>query len=376
MPILEDKDLRAVRTAMTNGGIGLTQRADQLYLINPVIAASLPIRDNAYDQIFSDLRNLNTYTNMPDGSIPLLTYLENSVDKLFGKPEAEVLQDMVEKVSGFTLSSAHPVNLQAKDAKNEVAIHRDDMLDFGFLGQGYRAGASVAKILVNGFENGNPLLTDNGTQQVGAGTCWLLTPDLILTNHHVINNRLQDDVIVADKDFTLQAQNSTAQFDYDYQNANIQSVQVQELICADRALDYALLRLSAKLPRAPLPIHNRIVSPPPGEYLPVNIIQHPNGNPKRVAVRNNLVNSSSAELLTYFTDTLRGSSGSPVFNDTWKVVALHRGWQPVVNINFQGKDTAYVNYGTQILKILAHIKQSAPTAWDEVHKAHPDLDGI
>ncbi|MDQ4093140.1 MAG: serine protease [Actinomycetota bacterium] len=57
---------------------------------------------------------------------------------------------------------------------------------------------------------------------------------------------------------------------------------------------------------------------------PVNIIQHPGGNPRKIAFRNNLlVSVDDDSRLTYQTDTMPGSSGSPVFSDEWQLVALH-----------------------------------------------------
>ena len=77
--------------------------------------------------------------------------------------------------------------------------------------------------------------------------------------------------------------------------------------------------------------------------MPLNIIQHPSGHPKRVALRNNLLTDADATTIRYFTDTLTGSSGSPVFSDEWKVIGLHRGSTSVAGVSFQGRDTAVVN---------------------------------
>jgi endonuclease G len=58
--------------------------------------------------------------------------------------------------------------------------------------------------------------------------------------------------------------------------------------------------------------------------MPVNIVQHPGGTPRKIAFRSNpLVSLDDATRLVYQTDTLPGSSGSPVFNDRWQLVALH-----------------------------------------------------
>jgi len=55
----------------------------------------------------------------------------------------------------------------------------------------------------------------------------------------------------------------------------------------------------------------------------VNIIQHPGGGPKRIGLYHNTVVYAGKGRVQYLTDTLPGSSGAPVFNDQWQVVALH-----------------------------------------------------
>ena len=60
----------------------------------------------------------------------------------------------------------------------------------------------------------------------------------------------------------------------------------------------------------------------------VNIIQHPSGGPKQIALYHNIVAYADEKRIQYSTDTLPGSSGSPVFDNSWRVVALHHsgGW--------------------------------------------------
>lgn len=55
----------------------------------------------------------------------------------------------------------------------------------------------------------------------------------------------------------------------------------------------------------------------------VNIIQHPGGLPKQIAYLANTVVNASDGRVQYLTDTEPGSSGSPVFDMHWNVVALH-----------------------------------------------------
>jgi hypothetical protein len=68
----------------------------------------------------------------------------------------------------------------------------------------------------------------------------------------------------------------------------------------------------------------------------VNLIHQPNGDSKQVGIRKNSIYHSQTALLLCFTDTLENSSGEPVFDDFWKVVALHRGFRPIENFDFQG----------------------------------------
>lgn len=55
----------------------------------------------------------------------------------------------------------------------------------------------------------------------------------------------------------------------------------------------------------------------------VNIIQHPKGEMKQISLYHNIVTHTDDRVIQYLTDTLKGSSGSPVFNSDWEVVALH-----------------------------------------------------
>ncbi|HSN15020.1 MAG TPA: trypsin-like peptidase domain-containing protein, partial [Anaeromyxobacteraceae bacterium] len=55
----------------------------------------------------------------------------------------------------------------------------------------------------------------------------------------------------------------------------------------------------------------------------LNCVQHPAGRMKEVAVQQNEVTHVYADRVHYRTDTEPGSSGSPVLDDAWNLVALH-----------------------------------------------------
>jgi endonuclease I len=70
----------------------------------------------------------------------------------------------------------------------------------------------------------------------------------------------------------------------------------------------------------------------------VTIIQHPGGEPKQIALRENRVlklPNTADRFLYYETDTTPGSSGAPVFNDQWEVVAIHHSGYPEQNAQGQ-----------------------------------------
>jgi hypothetical protein len=197
------------------------------------------------------------------------------------------------------------------------------------------------------------------------GTGWLLTPELLMTNHHVVNARKEGEALAPDADLVLQAANTTVQFGFDAEGLEGQLVQVTALVAWDPTLDYAILRIPA-LGRRALRRKAKRIEKLPNDYVAVNIIQHPEGGTKKLGVRNNLVTASDGPDLRYFTDTKAGSSGSPVLTDAWEVAALHRGATFAENVTFQGKNVAYVNVGTHLDSILADVRTRFPALAAEI----------
>ncbi len=88
-----------------------------------------------------------------------------------------------------------------------------------------------------------------------------------------------------------------------------------------------------------------------------NIIQHPQGDYKQLVIRENRLVSRAADFLHYMTDTEEGSSGSPVFNDQWEVIALHHWGEPTTLLAPDGsKLRRDVNEGIRISRIVSDIR--------------------
>jgi endonuclease G len=158
------------------------------------------------------------------------------------------------------------------------------------------------------------------------GTAFLVAPDLVLTNAHVI------------KDIPM-LEDGGVRFNVELQ-AKAQWCNFATLVAYSpiEDLDFALVRLKAPAVGAP-PVTLSSEAAYPEQ--PANILQFPVGvgGLMQVALRYNAIVHVDPKRLYYVTDTEEGSSGSPVFNDDWSVIALHRAGivddaqRPVKNAN-------------------------------------------
>ena len=96
----------------------------------------------------------------------------------------------------------------------------------------------------------------------------------------------------------------------------------------------------------------------------VNIIQHPRGRQKEVVISDNKVQSIYEKVIEYTADADFGSSGSPVFNNRWQLVALHHA----MLVKYDDAETSSEqnvivrgNLGVRIHQIVAHLEKQEGT---------------
>jgi V8-like Glu-specific endopeptidase len=191
-----------------------------------------------------------------------------------------------------------------------------------------------------------------------AGTGFLVGPDAILTNYHVVKSVL---------DGTTPAAKTMCRFDYKAlaDGSRVEGVVVglhptewrldaspnapaedtrtpnNPLPTTDQ-LDYVLLRLTRRIGDEPAAPKGGAESPRRGwiafptvtpvfvSKMPLMIAQHPDGKPLKLAVDTESVIgvNTNQTRVRYATNTEAGSSGSPVFDLDWNLVALHHLGDP------------------------------------------------
>ncbi|MCF2446710.1 serine protease [Dyadobacter sp. CY345] len=208
----------------------------------------------------------------------------------------------------------------------ERAIKGNDSLPACYLSDGARIRRTVGRIHIYQRE-----------RRVSWGTGFLVGPGLLLTNQHVLDSL--DTARVSRVEFDYEEDNTgsippTAVFNFEPDIFFMSSP-------AKDGFDYALVAVSPNA-RPDSSKGNVLLSDygynllyeDLGKLLKgeaINAIHHPEGQPRRISIRENRLTAIDAPALKeswihYETDTEEGSSGSPLFNDQWEVVGIqHAG---------------------------------------------------
>lgn len=192
-------------------------------------------------------------------------------------------------------------------------------------------GIRAAKAVV--YLKGSP---SGGKFKVGTG--FMIASDLLMSNNHVICNA---------------AEAETTKYVFNYQ-LNCEGKLSETLLAqalpgglfyTNAEIDYTIVQLK-DLPPFGKPLILKDLQVDKGDR--VAIIQHPGGEPKQISMQNNFVAYADARQVQYITSTKGGSSGSPVFNNDFEVVAIHHS----------GGDLR--NEGSSMVAVLNDLKTSAP----------------
>jgi hypothetical protein len=367
---LTNAEINELTRAAQSSGLFQAPRELLLQGIPPAFVATLPVGLPPIDQFSVDLVRVSQVERMTGGRVPIIIMLRNAADRLqlLDRVEAQVFERILSQVTNVAagLPALPDPGGLPEVISNQQIIGTNDMVDIAFLAAGLDIAEAVALISVPRFEGSQQVQAPDGAPWISSGTAWLIAPGLAITNHHVINARRRKEAAADAADLERQALGASLKFDFNAEKACGLQATATRLVAWSRELDYALLAVDGPEGRLTPRIAPALVEFARTSRLTVNIVQHPDTGHKRVAFRNNLISAADATTIRYYTDTDKGSSGAPVCDDQWQVVALHRGSIYTPGVTFLGKNEAYVNFGSQIQAILAHLRATAPTAAEAV----------
>jgi endonuclease G len=242
------------------------------------------------------------------------------------------------------------------DSALERVLANPDFLPGGWLTRGSAAGDTVA-------------LVDSPGR--GTATGFLVSPWLLLTNHHVFPTAGIAGEATVKFRYQLEADGRLT-------DVREHGTDPERFYLSDAHLDYALVAVAPRPSdqgQDPGAVHGwtRMIGAVGKALLgqPVNIVQHPRGRLREIVVRNNLLLTLTDETLTYAADTESGSSGSPIFNDRWELLGLHRrsveardeagvrtdiNGRPVTAQTPEEQRNWVANEGTRTSAIVAHLR--------------------
>ena len=244
---------------------------------------------------------------------------QKSLDRKTPKSEPSVESKLAETDSPDRIAFRLDLISRNDPKALERLIGKRNIVSVNFFARGLQTAKAVCRIKTLGLVAGPP----------DYATGFLITPHLLITNNHVLPD-------------PETASRSLAEFGYELDSNFVETrgrifpFVPSEAFYTSADLDFTIVGISPMghdgtpitdfgvLPL--IPISGKALT---NEH--VSIIQHPQGGTKQVVVRENrIIELDKAKFpnlnpgfMHYTADTEPGSSGSPIFNDQWDVVAIH-----------------------------------------------------
>lgn len=282
----------------------------------------------------------------------ILDYARQDVTSVNAIIDVAIGEQPPAKKQTLLMAKEHALNVRGADITKDVDWKRP--LDSDQLEKitGRQSTLMPIAFLEKGLERAKSVVRmDLGKRGNGSG--FLIGDDILLTNHHVLED-------------IAQAREAKAQFNYqqtlsglsaDYEEYELDPDSLFKTSADD---DWTAVKVKSKqgeTPGSKWGLLNIAEQDPQVDDFTI-IIQHPSGGPKQIALYHNVIAyiDSDKRIMQYLTDTEPGSSGSPVFDTQWNVIALHHsgGW-----LREPGKDPKqkfYRNEGIHINTVIAGLK--------------------
>lgn len=291
-------------------------------------------------ELGSTLRQLEEVWGLPHAVDPDKRSIEESILSLL---RAAILQ----RDGGGIAASASAVRSELTDLKDtdlEKVFGADRFQSLEWYRRGLARCAAVARI---GRERSRGIGT--GFLLRGTDLHASLGAELyLLTNAHVVSSNPEVPIAITPEEavVTFEA----------LPGAQDQSWTVKQVFTsAIRELDATLLKLDRPVEGVePYPLAP--VLPKRDGQQRVYVVGHPLGGGLSFSLQDNLLLDYDDKKVHYRTPTEPGSSGSPVFDDQWRLIALHHAGRSDMR-QLNGRDGVYeANEGINIRAILAAIQ--------------------
>lgn len=245
---------------------------------------------------------------------------------------ADLLTESIEQPppsKDYKLSLADEANLE------RIVGPKSKLIEMKWLKKAFDVSKSVGRITVTKRKN------DREWTEFGTG---FLTPGgYLFTNHHVLAN--PEEAAGAKVEFNYMEGEEISEYKFDH---------TTWIGTNENKLDFARVKVKdgGRVPLANWGFLEIDESGDVRENDPLPIIQHPEGGGMQIALETDSVLRIDGPQIYYQTDTLGGSSGSPVFNKDWKVIALHSA----------GMRLEKANRGILFSAIMRYLAEAGPVA--------------
>ncbi len=247
--------------------------------------------------------------------------------------------------------------------KEMLEAIKQEPVDFAFeraIGNNDSVYSNFVELIRHAKQKVGRIAIKQGNRNIGFATGFMVAENLLLTNWHVFKSISE----VAD---------SEIQFFYEYDTLGNPErpvsfkLQSEIFYHSNKELDYCFVAVSPSDISGNKSINDIgyiFLDPALGklgteEEEALNIIHHPDGDYMQLSIRENLFVKITPTSIWYQTDTAPGSSGSPVFNDQWQVVALHH-----MGIGRKNEAGKYIDKDGKVIPKINGKIDASKVVWD------------